>query len=306
MSYTANPSNINLISSLIKQYNSETQKELIMATRCFVIDTCSFEFYKKENRRDAFAQYIKVSDACIIVFRTILMELAGDNGVLQQDHIDFFEHLFNAGVSVYVLYEEDIFDLLQIYTDNKSINRFLKHAVLCIKQPTGIVNNLLEKEASLKNKIIQVDNTSDITLYDSFFQSLRAEKRHEDNLGEIACLICIHILANMEEINAYKYVFLTEDRDAVILTKKVIHNSRRHRSGDTEMIGTLRFPSVIEKMYKTKILNKDKDVEDYMHGYNGNIKMLIKTEYVPEVSDVSLSFEDFVKFICHGEGQIIM
>lgn len=306
MAYMENPSNFDLINSLVKTYDANVQREIIKARRCFVIDACSFEFYKKVHRREAFTEYIKANNACVVIFRTILMELAGDNGLLEEEQIDFIEYLFRAGVSVYVLYEEDIFALLQIYTDNKSINQYLKHAVLCIKQPTGIINNLFSKNESLKSLIVHADRNSDASIYQQFFQNLRGEKQHEDNLGEIVCLICIHIMANMEEMNPYKYVFLTEDTTAVILAKKVIHNSRRHRSGDTEMIGTVRATNVIEKMYKMSILKDAKEIEAFLDKYPGNVRVLIKVEYEPEVKDESLSIKDFAKFICEGEGHIIL
>ena len=43
-----------------------------------------------------------------------------------------------------------------------------------------------------------------------------------------------------------------------------------------------------------------------MDKYPGNVRVLIKVEYEPEVKDESLSIKDFAKFICEGEGHIIL
>ena len=306
MAYVSNPSNFHSIEKYIQTYNSETQAKVIKSPRCFVMDTCSIEFYKKVERPSIFAKYVNKNNGAVIIFRTVLMELAGDEGKLDQLQIAFFQTLSEAGVDIFVLYEEDIFTLLQVYTDNKNINKFLKYAVLCVKRPTGILEALFDNNNELKRSILTAESNSSGSIYSDLFNALRDEKKHEDDLGEIACLVCIHVLSNMEELTPYKYVFLTEDRTAVILASKVRHNALRHSTSSVKMIGIARFPTVIERMYHKGILKNAEDIVSFLGTYEGHIIISVKGEYDTDVTEKSYTVEEFAKFVCDEEGFVVM
>ncbi len=47
MSYTTIPFNYDEIAGYIYEYSEESLRDILVAKRCYIIDTCSIEFYKK-------------------------------------------------------------------------------------------------------------------------------------------------------------------------------------------------------------------------------------------------------------------
>ncbi len=307
MSYTVNPLNYSEIEKYVYEYSKDAQRKIIISKRCFVIDSCAIEYFKKKNRVEKFAEYLKFNGISLIVFRTILMELSGDRGVLDAGQINFFRILASFEVETFLLYEEDLFSLLSIYTSKQKINEFLKRAVLCVKGPVGTLNRFLETNNNIKNAIVRQSQNAGDELFSSFWKGFRQSKVHKDDLGEIACAICIHILANMEDINKYKYVFSTEDKAAITIMHKVINNCREYQASDNKnLIGIATSSKIIEEMYNNNILKTSAEIENFCAPYTDTtrIKATIKGQFDIELREISFTITDFVSFIVNKEGII--
>ena len=308
MSYTTTPSNYSEIKSYISEYSEETVRCIINAKHCYIIDTCSIEFYKKENRVESFAEYVKQTNGTIIVFRTILMEMCGDRGALDRLHIDFFKCLYESGVKVFILYEENILGILNAYTQRSEIGRFLKNAVLCVKGPTGLLRNFLDANSDIMHKIVSPTVSFSEESFSQFWNELRGIKKHKDSLGEVVCAICIHMLANMEDMNKFKYIFTTEDKPSITILAKVINNQRKYNTTlNKDMIGVATSAKIVEEMFQKGILASKADIESFYKPFNDQtrIRATVKKKYDVQLSIISLTVSEFAEFIVENEGSVL-
>lgn len=308
MSYTTNPSNYHEISRYISEYSEEVLRDIIIAKRCYIIDTCAVEFYKKENRINAFIELMKKTEGSLIIFRTILMEMCGDRGLVDELQIDFFKKLFDADVKVYVLYEEDVYRILTAYTTKQQVGEFFKFAVRCVKGPAGLLNGFLNKNAHLLHPIVSNGTAIDEAFVGSFWSELRQYKRHRDNMGEVACAICIHMLANMADINKYKYIFTTEDRPAISIIGKVINNQRDYgSSSNKEIVGVATSSKLVEEMHKKQILKTKEDIEVFFMPFDTTtrIKACVFEKFDVQAREKSFTVSEFAEFVAGDEGEII-
>lgn len=307
MSYTTIPSNYNEIAGYIYEYSEESLRDILVAKRCYIIDTCSIEFYKKENRINAFVELIKNTTGSLIVFRTILMEMCGDRGLFDELQIEFFKRLYDANIKVYILYEDDVYRILTAYTNKQQIGEFFKNAIKCVKGPAGLLNNFLTENAQLIRPIVSSSATIDEAFIVNFWSELRQYKQHKDNLGEVACAICIHMLANMDDINKYKYIFTTEDRPAISILARVIKNQRdKGTSSNKELIGVATSPKLVEEMYKQNILTSKEDIEAFYMplGEAARIKAFVMEKFDIAPRERSFTVSEFAEFVVRDEGVV--
>lgn len=177
---------------------------------------------------DLFA-FLNKYHSVVVITRCILMELASHSGILNQEYIQYIHKMQQAQIKVLILYEEDLFDVLSIcFTTISSINHLLALAIINVKTATGTIQSLLKEDKALRTKIFK-DKNSDNSLYRRFFKAVRQKKEAEDHLGEELIALCVHLLANIPEAQACKYLVLTEDKGAIRLLKKAAKNTTWNR-----------------------------------------------------------------------------
>ena len=144
--YTDTPYNMAELIPYIITDNKVIVAEFFAKQQCYFYDTCSFRRHSNLNRTEAeyLLQYIKKQDGMIIITRCILMELASHSGILNQEYVDYIKHIQEFGISVLVLYEEELFLILEIaFHINAAINAYLCWAVRTIKRPVSTITELL-------------------------------------------------------------------------------------------------------------------------------------------------------------------
>ena len=304
MSYVVTPSNYDACVDYIQEYCTEVQKKIITSSRVYVLDACAIQRYMHSNRADYFAQYVSYNNGCVIIFRTILMELSGDRACLEEEQINFIKTLHLKDIDVFLLFEEDLKELLQVYTDNGRINNFLRYAVQCVNGQTGAVHDFLDNHDRIRNELF--NNSSDLSpdFYKLFWTEFRSTKKHGDNLGEYACAICIHIMAEMEDNNMYKYIFITEDKPAIGILSRVIRNIRINNGKD--LIGCATSARIAERMYTCGIIADAKGIKDFLKPVpDARIKANVIDSYAVEPEARNFTIEEFAEYICNGKGKII-
>lgn len=307
MSYTVTPSNYDAIASYVIEYGEEALRGIITAQHCYIIDTCSVEFYKKENRVKTFVEYVKQTNGCVIIFRTILMEMCGDREAVDDLQIGFVKHLYDAGINVYVLYEEAVYQILNAYTSKAQVAMFFKYAVLCVKGPAGLLNIFLNDNQELMRSITAKGSNIDEVFFSQFWSKLRQIKEHKDNLGEVVCAICIHMLANMEDINKFKYIFTTEDKPAIKILSRVINNHRQYQtSSNDSKIGAATSTKIVEEMYRMGIMTSIEDITAFYEPFNSDtrIKATVKGRFDIEPRERSFTVDEFAEFVVGAEGNV--
>ena len=305
MPYTATPANLCEINEYIIEYGDNVAEEIVRSPKCFILDTCSVQFYMNNNRSGSLGKYILKKQGCVVLFRTILMEMAGEKGELDENQICFIRGLSRLGIKVFLLFEEDIFKIMQIYTDNSEINSFLKYAILCVMGSTSLLDFVLSKQY----KIVKYLNSEALgtvsDFYKEFWTTFRACKKSKDNMGELACIICIHIMANMEDINQAKYMFLTEDKPAVAILSKAILNLRKNRNADNRMIGVGSAQRLVADMYYQGILGSRNDIIEYYGEKQDRVKVTVKDEFDVVIRVGSFTISEFADYIINKQGYIV-
>ena len=273
--YVENPHNFQDISDYVITDTERICTEIIQAEKSFFYDTCSFRKHANLPENEKIIQYIKQKRGLVIVTRCVLMELASLSGTLQEVYKSYFEKMFQNGLLVLILNEEDTFKILEkCFSSTEAINTFLGHAIKTAKQKTGSVESTLKADVNLRNKLLGDRKSLDKTLFSRFFQAVRNNKESGDNLGEELIAICLHLLANLPEAEEYKYQVLSDDKGAVALIGKVKKNCLEYLG--VRAMSIISTAKLVQLLYQEGIIDTKEQLEALLsvNGNDDNIKLM--------------------------------
>ena len=269
-------------------------EDIFRKKKCFFYDTCSFRYHAnmaKESIDSIFA-YIKEQDGIIIITRCILMELASSSGILNQEYIQYCQKISQSGLCLYVIYEEDLFQVMEIcFSTNASINNFLVWSVRMIKGPVSTITKTLDEDEALNDMVIKGRNLDNKGVYKRLFSSVRANKESRDNLGEELLGICLHILSQLPGEEDGKFCIITDDKEAAGKIDRLFRKTNRQFQGKKIIIFST--PKLVQILYAEEyITDRDMLVEILKFGGSGNIKVLGTRIYDLKSNEISLSCEE--------------
>jgi hypothetical protein len=115
-------------------------------------------------------EYIKDQDGIIIITRCILMELASASGILNQEYILYCQKISESGIGLYVIYEEDIFHIMETcFGTNSSINTLLVWSVRMMRGPVSTITKTLDEDEALNDVVAKGKNLDNRGVYERFF-----------------------------------------------------------------------------------------------------------------------------------------
>ena len=256
VSYTDNPHNITEISSFVIMEKENIIAEIFGKPKCYFYDACSFRRHANLDYKQAeyFLKYIKSQDGIVIITRCILMELASHSGLLSQEYIDYIRHMYDFGITVLVIYEEDLFFVMEVcFSTNVAINEYLCWAVRNSVRSASIIEKTLELNENIKNEVIKGKNLDNFKVYERFFESVRANKESGDNLGEELLAICLHVLSHIPGEEDGKFCVITDDKGAASVIHTLFENTKKQYKGKN--IGIFSTPKLVQVLYRENILN---------------------------------------------------
>lgn len=260
--YVDNPHNFNEIEPYVIIDKEQITIEIITAKKCYFYDACSFRWHTQVKDTTPIFEFIKNNDGIVVITRTILMELASHSGVLNAEYIEYIKDMYTNHVKVLVVYEEDLFDVLDMcFASNVEINRCLSRAVKVVKTRTSTIEEVLNNDRILLNSVMS-DNVSDGTLFKRFFSKVRNSKESGDSLGEQLITICCHILSNIPEKEQYKYVVLTDDKKAIGLINKTSNNVYEHRK--VYSLSAVTTVKLVQRLYNEGLIKTKEKVEELL------------------------------------------
>lgn len=269
-------------------------EEIFLKKKCFFYDTCSFRYHANmtEEGINAILAYIKDQDGIIVITRCILMELASKSGILNQEYIQYCQKICQSGISLYVIYEEDLFQVMEIcFSTNASINKLLVWSLRMMKSPVSTITKTLEEDEMLNNTVIKERNLDNKGVYKRFFSSVRANKEAEDNLGEELLGICLHILSQLSGEEDGKFCIITDDSEAAGKIDALFKKTKRQFQGKKIIIFST--PKLAQILYEEKYLvDRDMLVNILKCGGIGNKKILGTQIYDLRSKEISLSCEE--------------
>ena len=277
--YTDCPQNIADIMQYVVIDKVQCAKKILMAQKCFFYDTCSFRYHSNMEHPEYLFEYIKRESGIVVITRTIIMELASASHSLNIEYIEYLKKMHGFGIEILVIYEEDIFEVLNLYyTSNAKINRCLSVAVKVSKNATGTISDVLRENSGLRQSMMDEKNT-DRTLFSCFFSEVRNHKESEDNLGEEMVGICIHMLSNILEPYDFKYIVFTDDKGAIRLINKVQNNIWTHL--EIKPVSAMTTIKLAQKLYQQSIITKREQVLEIVSAgtKENDVKILASEEY---------------------------
>lgn len=276
----------------IKNYIVEEDKSintLILSEKLFFYDTCSIVTQSKSIYRKKIIEFILKVEGTIILTRTILMELTDNDNLLFRAQVDYFKEIYEYGINIVLLNEEDILAYLNKCIDIKieDANKLLGQAIINVSKQKGLVYEIKQLNSrNIINRMLDNTGSSRTELYTDFFKYARSMKVSKDNLGEELMFICFIVLSR---VPGGKLFFLSNDlnsRAAVIELNNHIENlyDRREPYQMTSV-------SLFYKMYKDGIIKHKETMKEMFDNTTvGNIKAYYMGKY-----DIELRFKSFEK-----------
>lgn len=290
--YTEDPNNWNELEPYVNCGN--LIEDIFASGKCFFYDTCSFRYHANMDIENVtkILEYIKAQGGIVIITRCILMELASHSGTLESEYIQYFVTMNQYGVNAYVIYEESLFDVMEIcFSTHAIVNNFLSWSVRVMKGPVSTITKTLDENKTLNDEVIKGKNSNSKEIYKHFFSSVRANKESQDNLGEELLAICLHILSQLPGEEEGKFCIITDDKAAAGKIDGLFKKTNRQYRG--KRIIMFSTPKLAQILYmKGYITSREALLAVLKAGTNGNLKVLGTQIYDLRSNEIALGCDE--------------
>lgn len=301
--YHDTPDNFAEIQTYVITNVEEIARTIIQADRCFFYDACAFRNHMRILNPDCIFECIKRMGGIVVITRCIVMELCSNDNLLWKEHIGYLEKMYQYGIKILVMYEEDTFHVLNTcFSGIAQINLMLSFAVKTAKSKTGTIETILNNNSTLKKEILISGENKDSSLAKRFFREMRKGKMSGDDLGETLAAVCMHMLSNIREIMEFKYILLTDDKGAIALLDKVIKNVKQHIG--RRCVSAITTPKICQLMVQEHITENKDEIESTINAgsIGGFIKIYCSERYELMPCEKTVSSGEFAKKITGNTG----
>ena len=303
--YTEIPHNWSEIEGFSETDSGKIISDILTVPKLFFYDACSFRRHSNlsEERRKVIADYFKEKQGVIVITRCILMELASTSGYLNEEYVSYFKTLYDLGIKIIVLDEEELFNILSVcFSTNLKVNEYLMWAVRMSRSPISTITETLKNNSKLSMELYEGKNLNQSDIYSRFFKTVRTNKEASDNLGEELIGICIHILSHLPGIKDGKLCVITDDKGAASKIDSLLKKTNLQYQGAKAIIFST--PKMVQHIYQEHMdLEKEALIEILSQGTNGNIVMKGTTVYDLEINnEISMTCEALTDKIMESNG----
>lgn len=300
--YKEVPDNFNDLKDYLVQEREIYIDNFLEAENIYFYDTCSIQCHSNSNNRDKIITYIKNTNGIVVITRTVLMELGGNGGFIQDSVIDYISEFYNANVPVILFNEEELFYILKsiLSLTTEECNKLLGNVIGQVASYEGTIYEIKRENPNNIYRRLHNPNYSSDCLYKEFFDFARSYKSSGDNLGEELMFICFCILSKIHLLS--KLIFLSNDiksRDSVISVNE--YTKRHHDKIEPYQLTTA---TLLYKLQRERLItSKSHLTEIFKKSFNGNVpfyytdEFSINMEYnklpVPELVDLIFEKGDF-------------
>lgn len=297
--YTEEPHNWNEIQPYVRTDRGEFAKEVLAGRKCFFYDTCSFRRHAGigETYVKSLLNYMKRQETMVVITRCVLMELASQRGILNQEYMDYCRWMEAFGIPVFLIYEEDIFSVMEIcYGTNARMNSLLSWAVRMLKSPASTITRVLEEDRSLRDEVIGGKNADRGGLYRDFFAKVRGNKEPQDNLGEELLAVCLYILSQLPGEEDGKFSIITDDKGAARRIDELFRRTNRGFGGSRIILFST--PKLVQILYEEGFIRDECAIRAWLRaGTVGNISVLGTRVYDLRSNEISLGCQELAWLI---------
>ena len=297
--YSENPSNWDAIAPYVKVNINDFIDQLFMNKTCYFYDTCSFRYHANmyADTSKKILAYIKNHNGFIIITRSVLMELTSLSGIIHSTYVQYLKTINQYGLNIYVIYEEDFFDVMAIcFSTNTKINELLMWSVRMMKHPTSTIETTLNEDDMLTHIILRGKNPDNKRLFKHFFSAVRNNKESGDNLGEELLGICLHMLSQLPGEEDGKFCLITDDKGAVGKIDQLFKQTPVSFRG--KRIIMFSTPKLAQTLYEENYITDKKCLLNFLTVCSGDkIKVLGTQIYDLKSTIISLSKEELANQI---------
>lgn len=302
--YTEIPHNFSEIDSFVITETKVFVKDIFHNPKCFFYDACSFRRHANLGSEEVkyLLEYVKRQNGIIVLTRCILMELASHSGFLNQEYIRYVSTIKNYGIDVFVIYEEDLFDVMDVcFGTNAMINSYLSWAVRMIMSPVSTITDTLNQNRNIYDEIVKKNSVESGSLYRRFFSAVRDNKESGDNLGEELLAICLHILSYIPGEDHGKFCVITDDKGAAGKIDTLFQKTNKQYKG--KKITILSTPKLVQVLYNEKLLrDREHVVAILKNGSNENLIVLGTRIYDLRTHEITIGCDKLADLIMTPNG----
>lgn len=284
--YIDTPHNFSEFSEYIISDKETYLEKFLEDNPIYFYDTCAIQCHSNSQNRDKIICYIKSKKGIVVITRTILMELSGDDGLVTSNIIDYLRAINNNNIDIILLDESDLLYILKECTrlTYSECNKELGYAMVTLSESKGAIYDLKRENPNrIVNNLFSESNSS--SLYIEFFEYLKNTKTSGDNLGEDLIFLCFIILIRTMVIS--NLIFLSNDlksRDSII---KVIEYIRDRY--DKNEVSQLTTATLLYKLVKENfVTDKDTLFELLSTSFTGNVRILYVDDKSIQLEQTSL------------------
>lgn len=291
------------VTGLLVQDDKEVIQAILRSRNAVFLDTCFISRMANEKSIEKIMPFFTKMEAVFIVTDLLLYEMKDSEGnYLQKNNYHFFECMKKAGLTVVLLNESNIFQMLSEYVKYSDYER----NSLLVKALNENVANLTK----LSQLIMKDKNVDDIfaegyiipkskDFVTNFIDGVKSRKSNQDSLAEELISLCVIILLGLP--GKTKYYFCSNDLAAQVRYNKSIYTSCLASIGRAETMNTF---TIIQYMIKESLLKRTDEewIVGALKDSIGEAPIVYERKELPGQScELKIQIEDIVKRCFEGE-----
>lgn len=290
--YLEIPANYSLISSILISKRTDYLYILMTSNELYFYDTCSIQCHSNSINRNKIINFIKAKGGNIIITQTVLSELGGFGGNIQENVLDYINEIHNAGINIILMKEEDSLYIIRKNSDisYQDCNLLLGMAAVNSKQNKGCIENII-KEFKLANKVFN-EHTDSKSIYEGFFKFARTKKESGDSLAEELMFIIFIIFLSMPPIP--QIIFFSNDRRSLSSLVSTNTYTKLHYEG--RKVYHLTTTTLIYKLYKDGLITSKAEFKELLDSSysQDNINAYYSDKYSINIEENSFTKTDLI------------
>lgn len=290
--YKREPNNFRDIKELLTIEDNDILNLFLSAKELYFYDTCSLQCHSRSINKNKIAEYIKFNDGVVVITQTVLMELGGENGEIEESVINYLREIKDNGISIVLFKEEKILYILRECTEQTydECNKDLAYAIGEVSSATKGIVEIIDAELQFKRNIFK-NTTSSKFKFKEFFDFALSKKTSGDNMGEEMMFICFIILSKIQVIE--KLIFLSNDlKSRSAICSIIKYTNRRYSKHPYQLTSSTLF----YKLVKSKLVETKEELKELMEKTNkeNNINLYYTDKYSINLEEGSLTIDEYV------------
>ncbi|MGL5677500.1 MAG: hypothetical protein ACRDDX_13900 [Cellulosilyticaceae bacterium] len=219
-----------------------------MNKRFYFYDTCSILYHSQSANRKKIISFLKDNNAVVMITTTILMELTSDLFKIRSIQMEYIKEIFNSGIKIIVLKEEQIGEVLKAYTtlSNVECNDVLAYGIREMSKAKHKIYDIIKNEPIQNQRKFKGVDKVPTEIYSDFFTTARAQKETQDSLGEELIFLCIIVLSRLP---GKQFIYLSDDKKS--MPQVIIIQQYIAEYYDAKEFTQLSTAGIVYRLYKS-------------------------------------------------------